>query len=121
MRYVTNTAPTKLVPAPNAHKMIQRMAIQRQQIQSKTQLKAQASSFIETKQDHWIEDIGDRVDHKLEYSSLFEEEGVANRIDFTDNRNTKEVLIKTIHHVPESSWRNDIYKMPDDNYGPKPS
>ena len=77
MRYVTNTAPTKLVPAPNAHKMIQRMAIQRHHIQSKTQLKAQASSFVESKQDPWVEDLGDRVDYKMEYSTFREEEGEA--------------------------------------------
>ena len=80
MRYVTkpvptNTTSTKLVPAPNAHKMMQRMAMQRQHIQSKTQMKAQASSFVETKQDPWIEDVGDRVEYKLEYSTTLEEEG----------------------------------------------
>ena len=82
MRYVTkpvptNTTSTKLFPAPNAHKMMQRMAMQRQHIQSKTIMKAQASSFVESKQDPWVEDLGDRVDYKMEYSTFREEEGEA--------------------------------------------
>ena len=40
-------------------------------------MKAQASSFVETKQDPWIEDVGDRVEYKLEYSTTLEEEGEA--------------------------------------------
>ena len=49
MRYVTkpvptNTTSTKLVPAPNAHKMMQRMVMDRAASMSKSRLKAHTDS-----------------------------------------------------------------------------
>ncbi len=61
------------------------------------------------------------MEHKTEYSILCEEEGVPCKIDYTDNKEIKEIHIKTSHVVPNSAFRTDVFKMSDDNYGPKPS
>ena len=83
--------------------MVQRMAIERKVNFSKTALKAHADTNAGTKQDHWVEDVGDRPEHKLEYSSLYEEEGT----------------IKAASNIrSDMFWRNDIYKISDDHYGP---
>ncbi len=71
-------ANSKLIPAPNAHKMIQRMAIDRKASFSKTALKARADSEDGTKKGFWVADVGDRAEEKLEYSSFCEEEGSSN-------------------------------------------
>ena len=48
MKFVTRPAPNKLTPAPNPHKMMQRMAIDRATCLSKSGLKAHSDSFVET-------------------------------------------------------------------------
>ena len=48
MKFVTRPAPNKLTPAPNPHKMMQRMAIDRAACLSKSGLKAHSDSFVET-------------------------------------------------------------------------
>ena len=84
MKFVTRPAPNKLTPAPNAHKMMQRMAIDRAACVSKSGLKAHPDSFVETQKNFWIADAGDRIEQKVEYSSLCEEEGTC-RPDLTSN------------------------------------
>ena len=71
-------ANSKLTPAPNAHKMIQRLATDRQASFSKSALKAHADSEDRTKKGFWVADVGDRAEQKLEYSSICEDESTSN-------------------------------------------
>ena len=96
------------------------MLIKRTAPVSKTALKAHSDFSVGNQKSFWIADIGDRIEQQFEYSSRCEEEGTCNA-DWTGNQDIKESNYKLPYNVPNGVWRNDIYRIADNNYGSQPS